>query len=56
MNVLVIDDHPLILVAMHSLVQRLGDDVRVVTVATAEEARATLQVDSTFDLALQAYR
>jgi DNA-binding NarL/FixJ family response regulator len=52
MNVLVIDDHPLILSAMKSLVQRLGDQVRVAGVATAHAAREALAATPDFDLAL----
>ncbi len=52
MNVLLIDDHPLILSALQMLVQGLGDHVAVVPVATAREARAVLAADSDFDIAL----
>lgn len=52
MNVLVIDDHPLILSAMQSLVQRLAEDVRVTAVATAQAAHDALAGGTDFDLAL----
>jgi DNA-binding NarL/FixJ family response regulator len=52
MNVLVIDDHPLILSAMQSLVQRLGDDVGVTGAASAQAARDVLAAAPDFDLAL----
>lgn len=52
MNVLVIDDHPLILHAMRSLVQQLGERVDVVTVSTSQSAREALAAAPEFDLAL----
>lgn len=52
MKVLLVDDHPLILSALQAVIQGLGDDVSVFGVASAEEARAALQRDSSFDLAL----
>ena len=42
MNVLVIDDHPLILHAMRSVVQQLAERVEVVTVTTSQAARDAL--------------
>ena len=52
MNVLVIDDHPLILSAMQSLVRRLAEDVDVTAVASAQAAHAALAGGTDFDLAL----
>jgi DNA-binding NarL/FixJ family response regulator len=52
MNVLLVDDHPLILSALQAVIQGLGDDVTVFGVASADEARAALEGDSSFDLAL----
>jgi DNA-binding NarL/FixJ family response regulator len=52
MKVLLVDDHPLILAALQSVIEGLGDDVTVVGVETAEGARATLREDDSFDLVL----
>jgi DNA-binding NarL/FixJ family response regulator len=52
MKVLLIDDHPLILQALQSVIQGLGDDVTVVGVDSARAARETLKADSDFDLVL----
>lgn len=52
MKVLLIDDHPLILSALQSVIQGLGDDVTVVGAGSAAEARAILKQDSDFDLVL----
>ena len=52
MNVLVIDDHPLILHAMRSVVQQLAEQVEVVTVTGSQAARDALAIDADFDLAL----
>jgi DNA-binding NarL/FixJ family response regulator len=52
MKVLLIDDHPLILSALQSVIQGLGDDVTVVGAASARAARDTLKADSDFDLVL----
>jgi DNA-binding NarL/FixJ family response regulator len=52
MKVLLVDDHPLILSALQSVIQGLGDDVIVVGVETAEGARAALHDDDSFDLVL----
>ncbi|MDH4053264.1 MAG: response regulator transcription factor [Rubrivivax sp.] len=52
MKVLLVDDHPLILAALRSVIQGLGDDVTVVGVETADAARAALQRDESFDLVL----
>jgi DNA-binding NarL/FixJ family response regulator len=52
MNVLLIDDHPLILAALQTLVQGLADSVQVVAVGTARQARDTLAANAHFDIAL----
>jgi DNA-binding NarL/FixJ family response regulator len=52
MNVLLIDDHPLILSALQVVIRGLGDDVTVVGVSTEREARAALKSDPDFDLVL----
>ncbi len=52
MKVLVIDDHPLILSALQSVVQGMDSDVAVVGVAGARAAREALGADSEFDLVL----
>jgi len=52
MKVLLVDDHPLILSALQTVIQGLGDHVNVVGVGSARAARETLQADSDFDLVL----
>ena len=52
MNVLLIDDHPLILVALRTLVQDLGERVDVVAATTARQAREILAANADFDIAL----
>jgi DNA-binding NarL/FixJ family response regulator len=52
MKVLLIDDHPLILAALQTVIQGLGDRVVVAGAATARAARQTLQADRDFDLVL----
>ena len=52
MKVLLIDDHPLILAALQVVIRGLGDDVTVVGVETARDARAALAHDAEFDLVL----
>ena len=52
MNVLLIDDHPLILSALQTVVQGLDDEVDVTAVATAQAAREALAAGADFDLAL----
>ena len=52
MKVLLIDDHPLILSALQTVIQGLGDDVTVVGVDGAVNARAALKEDPDFDLVL----
>jgi len=42
MKVLLVDDHPLILAALQSVIQGFGDDVTVIGVETAEGARQVL--------------
>lgn len=52
MKVLLIDDHPLILAALQSVIRGLGDNVEVSGVASGAAARELLQKDSAFDLVL----
>lgn len=52
MNVLLIDDHPLVHLALQTVLQGLGDQVSLVCVETARAARAQLAADSRFDLVL----
>lgn len=52
MKVLLIDDHPLILSALKSVIQGLGDHVTVTGVSTAGAARDTLKSTPNFDLVL----
>ncbi len=52
MKVLLIDDHPLILDALRSVIVGMGDGVRVVSAGSAREARAILAADPDFDLVL----
>jgi DNA-binding NarL/FixJ family response regulator len=52
MKVLLIDDHPLILSALRSIIQGIGDDVVVVGVESATEARKALKASHDFDLVL----
>lgn len=52
MKVLLVDDHPLILAALQSVIRGLGDDVIVVGVSSEKEARAALKRDPDFDLVL----
>jgi DNA-binding NarL/FixJ family response regulator len=52
MKVLLVDDHPLILSALQSVIQGLGDDVTVVGAGSAAEARAALRDDEAYDLVL----
>lgn len=52
MKVLLIDDHPLILSALRSVIRGLGDDVTVISAAGAAEARRVLEADAQFDLVL----
>ncbi|MDH5540255.1 MAG: response regulator transcription factor [Rhizobacter sp.] len=52
MKVLLIDDHPLILSALRSVIESLNPDMRVATAGSAREAREMLQVDPDFDLVM----
>ncbi|HJV59308.1 MAG TPA: response regulator transcription factor [Albitalea sp.] len=52
MKVLLIDDHPLILSALQTVIQGLGDHVTVVGVHSARAARETLHGPSDIDLVL----
>lgn len=52
MKVLLIDDHPLILSALQTVIKGIGDDVTVVGVENAAGARAALKQDREFDLVL----
>lgn len=52
MKVLLVDDHPLILSALQTVIQSLGDDVTVLGAGSAAEARAALKRDSELDLVL----
>ncbi|HZE90866.1 MAG TPA: response regulator transcription factor [Rhizobacter sp.] len=52
MKVLLVDDHPLILSALKSVIKGLGEHVNVMGVATARAARDALQADHDFDLVL----
>ena len=52
MKVLLIDDHPLILQALQTVIQGLGSDTTVVGAGSAGAARDTLKADPDFDLVL----
>jgi DNA-binding NarL/FixJ family response regulator len=52
MKVLLVDDHPLILSALQTMIQGLAPDVAVTAVASAAAARSALATDSGFDLVL----
>ncbi len=52
MKVLLIDDHPLILAALQTVIEGLGTDTTVVGAASARAARTTLKADADFDLVL----
>lgn len=52
MKVLLVDDHPLILAALQSVIRGLGDDVTVAGVGTDREAREALAREADFDLVL----
>ena len=52
MNVLLIDDHPLILTALQTLVQALDEHVIVVPAVSASAARERLAANADFDLTL----
>ena len=52
MKVLLVDDHPLILAALRSVIQGLGDDVAVLGADSAAQARRMLASEGGFDLLL----
>ncbi len=52
MKVLLVDDHPLILTALQSVIRGLGDDVTVVGADSAAQAREALRASADFDLVL----
>ena len=52
MKVLLVDDHPLILSALQTVIKDLGDDVSVLGAGSAAEARVVLQEGADFDLVL----
>ncbi len=52
MKVLLIDDHPLILAALQSVIQGLGDNVTVHAADSGRSARETLRADAGYDLVL----
>lgn len=52
MKVLLVDDHPLILSALQTIIQGLGDDVTVIGAHSARVGRQTLEEDAAFDLVL----
>jgi DNA-binding NarL/FixJ family response regulator len=52
MKVLLVDDHPLVLAALESVIQNVGSDTTVVGVDSAAAARAALREDAEFDLVL----
>ena len=52
MKALLVDDHPLILLALQTVIQRLGSDVEILSVQSAGAAREACAADPTFDLVL----
>jgi DNA-binding NarL/FixJ family response regulator len=52
MKVLLVDDHPLVLSALQTVIQSIGSDTTVVGTDSAAAARAALKADSDFDLVL----
>lgn len=52
MKVLLVDDHPLILSALQTVIKGLGDHVNVVGAGSARAAREALQREDDFDLVL----
>ena len=52
MKVLLVDDHPLILAALQTMIQELDPDVQVTAVGSAGAARSALATDTEFDLVL----
>ena len=52
MKVLLIDDHPLIVSALQSVIQGLGDNIHVNSADSGKAARAALAADAQYDLVL----
>lgn len=52
MKVLLVDDHPLVLSALKTVIQTIGSDTTVIGVDSAAAARATLRDDADIDLVL----
>ncbi len=52
MKVLLVDDHPLVLSALQTVILTIGSDTTVLGVETAQAARAALRDDPDFDLVL----
>lgn len=52
MKVLLVDDHPLVLSALQTVIQSIGSDTTVVGTDSAAAARAALKADADFDLVL----
>lgn len=52
MKVLLVDDHPLILSALQTVIEGLGDNVKVVGAGSARAALSQLQAQPDFDLVL----
>ncbi len=52
MKVLLVDDHPLILAALQSVIEGFGDGTEVVAVDAADKAQAALAAADDFDLVL----
>ncbi len=52
MKVLLVDDHPLVLSALQSVIKNIGRNTDVVGVGTADAARQALAQDGDFDLVL----
>ena len=52
MKALLIDDHPLILSGLSTVIQGFGDDVSVACIDSARGAREMLAVDAEYDLVL----
>ena len=52
MNVLLVDDHPLILTALKAIVEGISPDIRTHCVTSGAEARAALQRQPGFDIVL----
>ena len=52
MKVLLVDDHPLVLTALQTVIQSIGSDTTVVGVDSAAAARETLAHSDDFDLVL----